>query len=220
VIDMMIKTPGLNPLYKNNCVCGTVSPKGREKCIPQVCFCERGELIRNGGFEIPGPNRLDLFASWLLQARSPDIDLFRDTENVYQGNAAASVQTNALPIFGVSTLILRQYVDVTPGCLYKLKFAERMVTFIGDSGHLPLLAARVVYLDRIHKQYELLNITIQKTGADEEYNLHEQTADLPVPCDVPGIIVQFSFYIENAPGSMWNLDAVSLQPVERISACC
>ncbi len=216
----MIRTPGLNPLYRNYGVCGTVSPKGGEKCIPQVCFCERGELLKNGGFEIPGPNQLDLFASWLLQAHTPDIDLFRDTVNVYQGNAAASVQTNDLPIVGASTLILRQHVDVTPGCLYNLKFAERMVTFIGDNGHLPLLAARVVYLDRIHNEYELLNITIQKTAADEEYNLHEQTADLPVPCDVPGIIVQFSFYITDAPGSVWNLDAVSLQSVAQISACC
>jgi hypothetical protein len=83
-----------------------------------------------------------------------------------------------------------------------------------------LLIARVVYLDRNLNEYELLNIPIQKTAVDDKYNLHEQIADLPVPCDVPGIIVQFSFYIIDTPNSVWNLDAVSLQAVSRTSACC
>jgi len=214
----MIRTPGINPFYRNHGVCGTVLPKGREKCIPQACFCERGEVLKNGGFEIPSPEPFELFADWILLARTLNINLFRDTENVYQGKAAASIQTTST---GDATLILRQNVDVTPGCLYRLKFAERMVILPGWLGpHPPLLAARVIYLDRILNEYELLNITIEKTATDEEYSLHEQTADLPVPCDVPGIIVQFSFYIEDAPGLVWNLDAVSLQSVEQISACC
>ncbi len=216
---MMIRKPRINPLYRNYGVYGTVSPS-REKCIPPACFCERGELLKNGGFETLSPNPFELFAGWILQSRTLDIGLTQATVNVYQGNSAASVQTTAPPVVGVSILVLRQYVDVTPGCLYRLKFAERMVTFVGDDGHLPLLVARVVYLDRNLNEYELLNIPIQKTAADTEYNLHEQTTNLPVPCDVPGIVVQFSFYITDAPGSVWNLDAVSLQSVARISACC
>ncbi|MGI6467746.1 MAG: hypothetical protein GXZ09_05835 [Syntrophomonadaceae bacterium] len=65
-----------------------------------------------------------------------------------------------------------------------------------------------------------MNITIVKTLTDEEYNLHEQTVDFPVPCDVPGIIVQFSFYIRDTIGMVWNLDAVLLESVAPISACC
>jgi hypothetical protein len=217
---MKIIIPGGDSQYNYNGKDKSISPTGKEKCIPQACFCETGELLKNGGFETPSPSPFELFAGWILHSRTLDIILVKDTVNVYEGNAAASVRTTAPPGVGPSILIVRQYVDVTPGCLYRLKFAERMVTFIGDDGHLPVLVARVVYLDRNLNEYELLNIPIQKTEADAEYNLHEQTADLPVPCDIPGIIVQFSFYITDAPGSVWNLDDVSLQSVCRISACC
>lgn len=220
---MMIRTPGINRLYRNCGACGTVSPHDRKRCIPQACFCEKGEVLKNGGFETPSPNPFEVFAYWTIQARSPNINLFRDTENVYQGKAAASIQTSGFSKVH-STLILRQYVDVTPGCLYRLKFAERMVALGEWWSFAPLMVARVIYLDRNLNEYELLNITIEKKEADEEYNLHEQTADLPVPCDVPGIIVQFSFYQETAllitEPFVWNLDAVSLQSVSEISACC
>jgi hypothetical protein len=193
----------------------------KDKCIPPVCFCEKGELLKNGGFETLSFDPSNLFEGWILHSRTIDIGLVRDTGNVYEGSAAASVQTTAPPGNVPTTLILRQYVDVTPGCRYKLKFAERFVT-LGQAADsiIPLLVARVIYQDRNLNEYELLSIPIQKTEADAEYNLHEQIADLPVPCDVPGIIVQFSFYISDAPGSVWNLDAVSLQAVAKTSACC
>lgn len=194
--------------------------KAGEKCIPPVCFCEKGELLVNGGFETPSFDPSDLFEGWKLHSRTLDINLVRDTVNVYKGSAAASVQTTAPPGNTPSTLVLRQYVDVTPGCLYKLKFAERLVTLGQADTVIPLMVARVIYLDRNLNEYELLSIPIQKTEADAEYNLHEQITDRPVPCDVPGIIVQFSFYITDAPGSAWNLDAVSLVSVTKISACC
>jgi len=196
-----------------------VSPKNKDRCIPPVCFCETGELLENGGFEIPSPDPFELFAGWVVHARTLDIELVRDTQNVYEGSAAASVRTIAPPGNITSTLVLRQYVDVTPGCLYKLQFAERLVTFEPDT-LIPLLVARIIYLDRNLNEYELLNIPIQKSVEEDEYNLHQHVAELPVPCDVPGIIVQFSFYITDAPGTVWNLDAVSLEAVSETSACC
>jgi hypothetical protein len=39
-----------------------VSPKNKDKCIPPVCFCENGELLENGGFEILNPDPFELFA--------------------------------------------------------------------------------------------------------------------------------------------------------------
>ena len=196
-----------------------VSPKNKDKCIPPVCFCENGELLENGGFEIPGFNPFRLFAGWIVHSRTLDIELVRDTQNVYEGSVAASVRTIAPPGNITSTLVLRQYVDVTPGCLYQLQFAERLVTFEPDT-LIPVLVARIIYLDRNLNEYELLNIPIQKSVEEDEYNLHQHVAQLPVPCDVPGIIVQFRFYITEAPGTVWNLDAVSLQSVSETSAFC
>jgi len=217
---MTIMLPGKKPLLQNNDLHFTISLKEKEKCLPRICFCEKGELIKNGGFEVPSFDPFEVFAGWRLHGRTLDIELVRDTENVYEGRAAASVRTTSPPGPIPSRLILRQYVNVTPGCLYRIKFAERLVTFGQTDNNLHLLIARLIYLDGRQNEYELLNIPIQKTAADDKYNVHEQIADLPVPCDVPGIIVQFSFYIINSPGSVWNLDAVSLQAVSRISACC
>jgi hypothetical protein len=211
VIDVKIRIPGGNSL---------ILPEDKDKCLPKVCFCETGELLKNGEFETPSFDLFELFAGWIVHSRTLDIELVRDTENVYEGSVAASVRTTAPPGNVPSTLVLRQYVDVTPGCLYRMKFAERLVTFNQTDSIIPLLVARVVYLDRTFNEYELLSIPIQKTEEDDVYNLHEQIADLPVPCDVPGIIVQFSFYITDAPGSVWNLDAVSLQALSKTSACC
>lgn len=217
---MTILIPGEKPIYKGNEIHVTISPKEKEKCIPKICFCEKGELLKNGGFETPSFSPSEVFAGWIVQSRTLDIELVKDTENVYQGRAAASVRTSSPSGPFPSTLVLRQYVNVTPGCLYRLKFAERLVTLGQTDSIVHLLIARIVYLDGRQNEYELLNIPIQKTAVDEKYNLHEQIADLPVPCDVSGIIVQFSFYIIDTPDSVWNLDAVSLQAVSRISACC
>jgi len=217
---MRIIIPGEKPLCQNNDLHLTISLKEKEKSMPKICFCEKGELLKNGGFETPSFSPSEVFAGWIVQSRTLDIELVKDTENVYEGRAAASVRTTSPSGPFTSTLILRQYVKVTPGCLYRLKFAERLVTFGQTDNNLHLLIARLIYLDGRQNEYELLNIPIQKTAADEKYNLREQIADLPVPCDVPGIIVQFSFYIIDTPGSVWNLDAVSLQAVSRISACC
>ena len=71
-----------------------VSPKNKDKCIPPVCFCENGELLENGGFEIPSPDPFELFAGWVVHARTLDIELVRDTQNVFEGSAAASVRTS------------------------------------------------------------------------------------------------------------------------------
>jgi hypothetical protein len=109
------------------------SSKAKEKCLPPSCFCETGELIKNGGFEIPGVEPRQVFSDWSFGLRSEGINLSMTTNNVYEGNSAASIQTTVTPTPDSRSLQLRQNVIVTPGCLYGLKFAERLVA-LGDIG--------------------------------------------------------------------------------------
>lgn len=197
-----------------------VSSKNKDRCIPPVCFCETGDVLVNGGFEIPGIVPFVPFADWDVFARTLDMELVRDTQNVFEGNVAASIRAGEPLVLPTSVLILRQYVDLTPGCLYQLQFAERLVSFLESDTVLPLLVASIIYLDRSLNEYELISIPILKSEEDTEFNVHQHVAEIAVPCEVPGIIVQFSFYITNAPGTVWNLDAVSLQAVSATSACC
>ncbi|HAA08495.1 MAG TPA: hypothetical protein DCD98_01875, partial [Syntrophomonas sp.] len=115
---MSIK-PYCSPINNNNDNYVTICPKDKEKCLPPSCFCETGELIRNGEFEIPGVELGRIFADWESLA-APESNVVRTTTNVYQGNSAASIQTNVLPQPILRTVLLRQNVTLTPGCLYKL----------------------------------------------------------------------------------------------------
>lgn len=216
--DIMI-SPDCRPINNNNDNYVTVSPKDKERCLPPSCFCETGELIRNGGFEIPGVEPLQVFSDWGLGAISEGMNLSMTTNNVYQGNSAASIQTTATPSPASRRLYLRQNLIVTPGCLYRLVFAERLVA-LGDIGaELPTLIARIFYLSQGF-EYDLLNKPIQKSIIDRRYNLHSEAARVPIPCNVSGVIVQFEFYITDSGGTVWNLDAVSLRALSRTSACC
>ncbi|MGI5912077.1 MAG: hypothetical protein ACOX6E_05795 [Syntrophomonadaceae bacterium] len=214
----MHRRPNCKPIHNNNDNYVTVSAKDKEKCLPPSCFCETGELIRNGGFEFPGVEPGRVFADW-ESLPAPESNVVRATTNVYQGNSTASIQTNVLPQPILRTVLLRQNVTVTPGCLYKLKFAERLVALGNLDTDLPTLIARIFYVYQGF-QYNLLNTAIQKTTIDKKYNLHSTTAELPVPCNVSGVIVQFEFYLPSTGGDVWNLDAVSMRAESKISACC
>jgi hypothetical protein len=215
----MHRTIDCKPIYNKNDNHVAVRAKDKEKCLPPSCFCETGELIRNGGFEIPGFEPGRVFSDWQLGLSSEAINLFRTTDNVYKGNSAASVQTTVTPMMETRQLQLRQNVTVTPGCLYRLKFAERLGALGTVDTILPILIARIFYVYQGF-EYDLLNLPIQKEAAANRYTLHNQTAELPVPCNVSGIVVQFEFFITDSGGSIWNLDAVSLRAVSEISACC
>lgn len=215
----MAKSSDCQSIYNKNDNCVAVRDKDKDKCLPPSCFCETGELIRNGGFEIPGFEPGRVFSDWLLGLSSESINLTRTTDNVYEGNSAASVQTTATPVAETKLLQLRQNVTVTPGCLYRLKFAERLVALGTVDTILPTLIARIYYVYQGF-EYDLLNLPIQKLAVDRRYVLHNQVAELPVPCNVSGVVVQFEFFITDSGGSIWNLDAVSLRAVSRLSACC
>jgi hypothetical protein len=210
--------PNCYPINNNNDNYVTVCTKDKKKCLPPSCFCETGDLIRNRGFEKPGVEPGRVFAYWNALP-APESRVVRTTTNVYQGNSAASIETNVLPQPVTRSVLLRQNVTVTPGCLYRLKFAERLVALGNPGAGLPTLIARIFYVYQGF-QYNLLNKAIQKTEIDRKYDLHSVTAGLPVPCNVSGVIVQFEFYLPGTGGDVWNLDAVSLRAVSKTSACC
>jgi hypothetical protein len=197
----------------------TIYPKDKGKCLPPSCFCEIGELIRNGGFEIPGVEPGQVFSDWRLGLSSESINISMTFENVYEGDSAASIQTTATPTPESKLLQLRQNIIVTPGCLYRLKFAERLVALGNIDTVLPVLVARIFYVYQGF-EYDLLNKPIKKSQIDTKYNLHREEARVPVPCNVSGVVVQFEFFITDSGGSVWNLDAVSLRAVSKTSACC
>lgn len=211
--------PDCNSINNNNDNYVTVCPIDKEKCLPPSCFCETGDLIRNGGFEIPGVEPGRIFSDWGLGLNSESINLSRTTDNVYEGNSAASIQTTATPNLETKRLQLQQNVIVTPGCLYKLEFAERLVALGNIDTALPTLIAKVLYIYQGF-EYDLLNKPIQKTKINRRYILRSEVAMFPVPCNVSGVIVQFEFFIPDSGGSVWNLDAVSLRAQSKTSACC
>jgi len=213
----MFVNPDCKPVNNNDNYV-IVCSKDKEPCLPPSCFCASGDLIRNGGFEIPGVEPGQVFAHWETLL-APESSVVRTTTDVYQGNSAASIRSNVLPQPVTRSVLLRQNVTVTPGCLYKLKFAERLVT-LGDPGTaLPTLIARIYYVYQDF-QYDLLNTAIQKTQIDRKYHPHSVKAEFPVPCNVSGVIVQFEFYLPGTGGDVWNLDAVSLRAECKVSACC
>jgi len=217
--DLMLNLESGPDCYNNDHYYVTTS-KTIEKCLPPSCFCGRGELIRNRGFEIPSVVPGQVFSGWRLGLSSEGINLSMTTDNVYEGNSAASIQTTVTPTPETKHLELRQNVIVTPGCLYELKFAERLVA-LGENGtNLPTLITRIFYISQGFAEFDLLNKPIQKTKIDRKYNLHLMAARVPVPCNVSGIIVQFEFFITDSGGTVWNLDAVSLRALSKISACC
>lgn len=210
--------PNCKPINNHNENHIIVSFKDKEKCLPLSCFCETGELIKNGGFEVPGVDNGDPFADWTALS-APESSVVRTNNNVYQGYSAASIQTNVLPEPVTRTVRLFQPVIVTPGCLYGLAFAEKLVASGTIDTALPTIIARIFYVFQGF-QYDLLNTTIQKSAIDQKYHLHSEKSKLPVPCDVSGVIVQFDFFIPGLGGAVWNLDAVSMRAVSKISACC
>ncbi len=213
--DLIVK-PECNPINNiNNQI--TVFTKG-DRCLPISCCCATEELIRNGGFEIPGVQTGAQFANWAAFPSS-DSSVVRTNTNVYQGYSAASIETNVLPEPVTRTILLFQPVTVTPGCLYRLAFAEKLVASGTIDTDLLTLIARVTYLYQ-GSEFALLTETIQKSGADAKYNLHITAAKFPVPCNVSGVLVQFDFIMPGLGGAVWNLDAVSLRAISKTSVCC
>jgi hypothetical protein len=196
------------------------------KCchIPD-CHCETKELIKNGGFEILSTDNTQAFADWRAVNRlSNTIVRHAPTDTVpvqYEGVRSAWFITEPSDLEQHS-ISLQQNVTVTPGCIYQLSFAENLLA--GTVGSVPSLVGRVFHTDSAGSQFDLINIPIATSGVfenlvDKGYNFHQKTADIPIPCDVSKVTVQFDFSVRDTGGTIWLLDGVSLRTVSSTSSC-
>lgn len=196
-------------------------------CQCPKCSCETGELIRNGSFEVRSsePNHPfqfweEVFPSLARVTNEPAL-----TNIVYEGFAAARFNSlNTMEELNKS-VILQQTVTATPGCLYRLSFAENLlIKGNGVAAAVPILTAKVIYIDNYGNAVDLIVVPIlkfdQNRDPDRGYVYHEATADEPVPCGVSKLIVLFEYFENSSIGSAWLLDGVSLRAVFPSSACC
>jgi len=196
-------------------------------CRCSICSCETGELIKNGGFEVRSSEPNFPFQFW--EEVFPDLAQVANdpilTSIAYEGLSAARFDSLTTVAEEDKSVALQQTVTVTPGCIYKLSFAENLLTKgNGAAAAIPILTARVIYIDNFGNAVDLIIVPIIKLSAnndpDRGYVFHEATANVPVPCDVSRLIVRFDYFENSTTGSSWLLDGVSLRAVFPISACC
>ncbi|HOQ10158.1 MAG TPA: hypothetical protein PLG09_08555 [Syntrophomonadaceae bacterium] len=222
------------------CVCTTQVSKKIEKqlkieiddskccCIPK-CPCENEELVRNGGFEMISADPTQPFADWRAVNALSNTIVSRVPENMlpvaYEGIHSAWFITEPSPVVEQHSISLQQNVTVTPGCIYRLSFAENLlIKGNGMAAAIPILTAKVIYIDNYGNAVDLIVVPIlkfdQNRDPDRGYVYHEATADVPVPCGVSELIVRFEYFENSSIGSAWLLDSVSLRAVFPTSACC
>jgi hypothetical protein len=164
------------------------------RCISE-CPCESEELMKNGGFEMLSADQTQTFAEWrtvnplsnTIVSRTP----IGMVPVVYEGVNSAWFITEPTELEQHS-ISLQQNVTVTPGCIYRFSFAENLIT---ATDFTPSLIGRVFYTDSAGSQFDLISIPIQKdinsSNFNRGYAFHQKTADIPVPCDVSKVTVQF-----------------------------
>jgi hypothetical protein len=197
------------------------------KCNFSRCSCEPGELIKNGGFEVrstepnfPFQYWEEVFPDFARVANEPVL-----TNTAYEGLSAARFISSDTVREENKSVTLQQTVIVTPGCTYRLSFAENLlVKGNGTAAAIPVLTARVFYIDNFGNAVDLIIIPVFKFNTDHDpnrgYTYHEAITNVPVPCDVSELIVRFDYFENSTSGSSWLLDGVSLRAVYPTSACC
>jgi|LSQX01.3.fsa_nt_gb hypothetical protein len=200
------KGPSCAPVVNVVCpVCGGSPQQSTTRCVPT-------ELVKNGGFELGG--EFTIFKDW-EQEFDDDVDLDRVDLNTYEGTRAAefiSVATDSE--VEVKFGSIRQTVTVTPGCFLMLSFADNFRTAGDDFEDLDV-AARVFYTDPGGNRVNLINIEIDYSleQAVNSYTFHQKVSDSPVPLNVSSVTVEFEVQFEDAGGTRWLLDGVSLRTV-------
>ncbi|MGI6485059.1 MAG: hypothetical protein ACOX15_01745 [Tepidanaerobacteraceae bacterium] len=192
------------------------------------CACESKELIKNGGFEMLSADGTQVFAEWrtlnqvsnTTVSQGPPGDMPPVT---YEGIRAAWFISNTSATLEQHSISLQQNVTVTPGCIYQFSFAENFFARGEIAEFTPSLTGRVFFTDSAGSQFDLIKITIEKGNDPSNINLgysfHQKTAEMPVPCNVSKVTVQFDFFVRDTGGTMWLLDGVSLRAVSAESLC-
>lgn len=194
---------------------------------PLKCRCESRELIKNGGFEVRSTEPNFPFQYW--EEVNPNFARVNNDPNLtniaYEGLSAARIESIDTVEEENKSVTLQQTVAVTPGCTYKLSFAENLLfKGNGTAAAIPILTARLIYVNNFGEDVDLVVVPIFKFSQEHDpnrgYTFHEAVTNVPVPCDVFEIIVRFDYFENSTTGSTWLLDGVSLRAVSPISACC
>lgn len=130
--------------------------------------CRTTELVKNGGFEVPGDGE-NTFKFWTIEIievengnqqqqqqaakRQEELASIGATDDSYEGVVAAQFTTEGSAERTEKKARIFQEVPVTSGCLYRLSFAENFLPLLGDFDF-GELTARVYYTGPI-----LLNMT-------------------------------------------------------------
>jgi hypothetical protein len=82
----------------------------------------------------------------------------------------------------------------------ELSFAEYFLARGESAGDTPRLIGRVFWVNDSGTEFDLINIPIAKINGGEDdvdkgYSFHKRTADIPVPCNVSSVYVQFEFSV-------------------------
>jgi hypothetical protein len=195
-------------------------------CNSSRCSCETAELIKNGSFEVRSNEPNHPFQYW--EEVNPDFARVANepvlTNIAYEGLSAARFDSLTTVAEEDKSVTLRQTVIVTPGCTYKLSFAENLlIKGNGTAAAIPLLTARVIYVDNFGNDVDLLIIPVIRFNGNNDpnrgYAFHEATANVPVPYNVSELVVRFDYFENSTSGSSWLLDGVSLRAVSPTSAC-
>lgn len=105
------------------------------------------------------------------------------TNIAYEGLSAARFNSLTTVAEEDKSVTLQQTVTVTPGCIYKLSFAENLLTKgNGAAAAIPILTARVIYIDNFGNAVDLIVVPIIKLSAnndpDRGYVFHEATTNV------------------------------------------
>jgi len=184
-------------------------------------------LVKNGGFEARGTKPGSPFQYW--KEVNPNLARVNNdpalTNIAYEGLSAARFESMDTVNEENKSVTLQQTVTVTPGCIYKLSFAENLLfKGNGTAAAVPTLTARLIYMDNAGNPVDLVVVPIFKFSQEHDpnrgYTFHEAVAYAPVPCDVTELIVRFDYFENSTTGSIWLLDGVSLRAAFSVSACC
>ncbi len=200
-------------------VCKPEREEDTTECRVRKCACETTELVKNGGFEVPGDDE-NTFKFWTIEIAKPEKELasIGATDDSYEGVVAAQFSTEPTNELKNKRGRIFQDVKVTPGCLYRLSFAENLEAN-GTGFTFGELTARVFHTDPAFNQFDLIRVFIRvdSTGPiNTGFKFHQAVASIPVPAGVSTVTVEFSFVIRDRAtqgqgDDEWMIDGVSLR---------
>ena len=197
----------------------------KDDCAVGQDICQPGNLVRNGGFEDISGSVDSPFLYWRqIPETGGQAFIEPRSDTSYEGAFAAIFISSATALAEFKSVSLRQIVPVTPGCRLELSFAENFLERGESSGTTPGLSPGSIGSMTAAPSLTLSMFPLLKVDGendeDKGYSFHKRTADIPVPCSVSSVYVEFEFSVTNTGNTQWLLDSVQLRSVPWESVCC